>query len=299
MSKGEFVRATEAFERVIARSGDAPLGACFAKHGEEPHIVALQYKGLSLAVRGYADSGLASAQSALSLAKTMNFPLMVAFASTAVGMVLMLRRDYWACAALMRQQIEFCSDQGFIFWSAANEILHGASRTCLDGEPDGIAQVQNGIQNWKETGASLHIPTWSSYLAEAALCVGDLDCAEQAVVNGIETSERHGDAFALADLKRLAGRVLLRQCRDDRAHRAFEAAVEIADRQDAGLYMLRAGRDLAQFIADSGDVAAAWKILSPIADKVPEHQTGLDFQEVSKLLSTLSSERAKASWHSH
>jgi hypothetical protein len=32
------------------------------------------------------------------LAKTLNFPLMVAFATTAVGMVLMLRRDYRACA---------------------------------------------------------------------------------------------------------------------------------------------------------------------------------------------------------
>jgi len=34
---------------------------------------------------------------------------MVAFASTAVGMVLMLRRDYRACAILVREQIEFCS----------------------------------------------------------------------------------------------------------------------------------------------------------------------------------------------
>ena len=103
MSKGEFARAIEAFERVITRGSQAPLGTCFAHHGEEPHIVALQYKGLSLAVRGYADTGLASAQSALSLAKTLNFPLMVAFASTAVGMVLMLRREYQPCAALVRR----------------------------------------------------------------------------------------------------------------------------------------------------------------------------------------------------
>ena len=294
MSKGEFVRATEAFERVIAYGSDTPPGACFAKHGEEPHIVALQYKGLSLAVRGYTDSGLASAQSALSLAMTLNFPLMVAFASTAVGMVLMLRRDYRACAALVREQIEFCSEQGFIFWSAAHEILHGASRTCLDRDRDGIAQVEDGIKSWKRTGAALHIPTWSSYLAEAALCVGDIDRAEKAVVNGIKTSERHGDAFALADLKRLAGCVLLRQGCHDRARRAFEASVDMAQQQHAGLYLLRAGRDLARLIADRGDVAGAWEILSPIAEMVPEHRTGLDYQEVSELLSTLPSVRAEA-----
>ena len=199
------------------------------------------------------DAGLASAQSALSLAKTLNFPLMVAFASTAVGMVLMLRREYQPCAALVRQQIEFCSEQGFIFWSAAHEILHGASRACLDKDPQGVTQLEQGIQSWKKTGAALHIPTWSSYLAEAALCVDDLDCAEKAVLNGIDTSERHGDAFALAELKRLAGHVLLRQDRHDEARRAFESAVEIACRQEAGLYLLRAGRDLAWLVADHGE----------------------------------------------
>src|SRR5204862_4612189 len=86
MSKGEFVRATEAFERVIAYGSDTPPGACFAKHGEEPQIVALQYKRLSLAVRGYNDSGLASAQSALALAMPLHVPLLVAFAWSHVGM---------------------------------------------------------------------------------------------------------------------------------------------------------------------------------------------------------------------
>ena len=288
MSKGEFVRAIEAFERVITLGSQAPLGTCFAHHGEEPHIVALQYKGLSLAVRGYADSGLASAQAALSLAKTLNFPLMVAFASTALGMVLMLRREYQPCAALVQQQIEFCSEQGFVFWSAAHEILHGASQACLDKDPQGITQLERGIQSWKKTGATLHIPTWSSYLAEAALCVGDLDCAEKAVLNGIETSERHGDAFALAELKRLAGQVLLRQDRNDEARRAFEFAVEIAYRQEAGLYLLRAGRDMACRVADHGEATVARDILSPIIERVAEHTTGLDFVEATALLSSLS-----------
>ena len=289
MSKGEFVRAIEAFERCITHGSQTPLDASFAHHGEEPHIVALQYKGLSLAVRGYADSGLASAQSALSLAKTLNFPLMVAFASTAVGMVLMLRRDYQLCAALARQQIDFCSEQGFIFWSAAHEILHGASRACLDGDLEGLIQLEEGIRSWKKTGAALHIPTWSSYLADAALHVGNLDCAQKAVSSGIEVSERNGDAFALADLKRLSGRVFLRLDRYDEARREFEAALGIAQQQDAGLYLLRAGRDLAQLISDNGDKTGARTILLPIAERTTELRTGLDFQEAAALLSIPSS----------
>lgn len=286
MSKGQFARAIEAFERCIAHGGQTPVGASFAHHGEEPHIVALQYKGLSLAVRGYADSGLASAQSALSLAKTLNFPLMVAFASTAVGMVLMLRREYRPCAALVRQQIDFCSEQGFIFWSAAHEILHGATRACLDRDPEGLTQLEEGIGSWKKTGAALHVPTWSSYLAEAALCVGDIGLAEEAVLRGIATFEESGDAFALADLKRLAGRVLLRQGLRDRARCEFEAAMDIARRQDAGLYLLRSARDLAQLVTDDGDAVTAQGILLPVAESIVEFRSGPDFQEAEALLST-------------
>ena len=58
-------------------------------------------------------------------------------------------------------------------------------------------------------------------------------------MSGIDTSDEHGDAFALAELKRLAGHVLLRQDRHDEARRAFESAVEIAYRQEARLYLLQ------------------------------------------------------------
>ena len=269
----------------MAIGADAPLGACFERHGEEPQIVALQYKGLSLAVRGFADTGLASAQSALSLARTMNFPLMVAFASTIVGTVLILRRDHQACAALVRDQIDYCSEQRFIFWSASLRS-HGAARAGLNRDRAGVEQLVRGIQSWRDTGAALHVPTWTSYLAEAALCAGDLDRAEKALSDGINMSEKHGDAFALAELKRLAGRLCLGQARRAEARLAFEEALGVARAQGAGLYLLRAGRDLARLLADYGDVESARDLLKPIVDDVAEHRTGLDFQELSLLLAT-------------
>jgi hypothetical protein len=106
-------------------------------------------------------------------------------------------------------------------------------------------------------------------------------------LSGLETSERYGDAFALADLKRLAGRVLLTQGFRDQARREFEAAVHIAQRQDAGLYLLRAARDLAQLFTDEGDAATARGILSPIVESIMEFRSGPDVREAAVLLSTL------------
>ena len=287
MSNGQFARATDAFDRCIAEGGHAPLGACFARHGEEPHIVALQYKGYVLTVRGLTDSGLAHVESAMSLARSMDFPLIVAFTSTILASVLLLRRDGQACASLTREQIGYCSEHRFVFWSAGFEILHGAARACLNGDPAGVAELERGILNWRKTGAELHVPTWSSFLAEAALVVGDLDTAERALSDGIETSERHGDVFALAELQRLVGRLRLKQERRSEARRAFEEAVATARQQDAGLYLLRAGRDFAQLLAEDGDRTKAHDVLKPIVDAVSEHRMGLDFQEASAVLAAL------------
>jgi len=287
MSKGEFARATGAFDRCVAECGHVPLGACLERHGEEPQIVALQYKGWVLCLQGRTDAALAQVQAAMSLARSLNFPLIVAFTASILADVLLLRRDGLASASLSQEQIDYCSEHGLVFWSAAFEVHHGAAQACLNGDPAGVAELERGILDWRKTGAELHVPTWSSLLADAALVVGDLDTAERALSGGIETSKRHGDVFALAELQRLVGRLRLKQERRSDARRAFEEAVATARRQDAGLFLLRAGRDLAELIADDGDRARAHDILKPIVNAISENRTGLDFQAASALLAAL------------
>ncbi len=287
MSKGKFAEATEAFDRCIAECGHSPLGTNFESHGEEPKIVALQYKGLVLAIRGFLNSGLQTTRSALSLASTINFPLALTFASDILEIALLLRRDYLDCASLAKEQLDYCAEHGFVFWSAAHELLHGAALGALNGDMEGVVEAETGILNWRKTGAGLHVPTYSAFLADAALAAGDLERAERALADGIETANRHAETYALAELERLTGRLRKRQNRRDEARRAFDRAVEIARAQDAGLYLLRAGRDLAQILAEEGEVEGARDLLAPIVGGVTEHKTGLDYQDSSALLAAL------------
>ena len=182
-------------------------GASLARHGEEPQVVALQYKGLVLAIQGLLDSALSTAQEAVTQAEALNFPLIVPFASAILGMILLMRREFAACIALSSRQLEFCAEHGFVFWSAAHQILRGAARAHLDASPEGLAEAEAGIRNWGRTGAALHVPTWSSFLADAALAVGDLEVAEKALSNKREQAERRGELYAMAELLRLEGRI--------------------------------------------------------------------------------------------
>ena len=144
-----------------------------------------------------------------------------------------------------------------------------------------------GVVNWVNTGANIHVPTWSSFLAEAALVSGNLPLAEKALTSGAEMARRNGEVFALAELQRLTGRLLLMQDRRRDAHGALAEAVATARRQGALLYLLRAARDLARLLAEDADPHGARELLQPIVDDFPEHRNGPDFMEAAELLAGL------------
>jgi predicted ATPase len=287
MSLAEFAKSIEAFDRCILVSGQAPDGACFERHGEEPKIVATFYKGLVLCVQGFADSGRECAHSALSQANSINHPLSVTFASGILSIVLLFRRDYHASEALAKEQIEYCRERGLAFWLASKHIFHGVASAHASGSGSGIIEAENGKLDWMKTGAMLHVPTFSSHIADAALFLGDLPSAERALSNGLEISRTNGEEFALAELHRLTGRLRVKQDRRNAARDAFAEAVATALRQGAKLYLLRAARDLARLLAEDGDRTGARKLLQPIVEEFPEHRDGLDFQEAAKLLAEL------------
>ena len=287
MSRAEFAQSLEAFDGCVAVSTSLPLGACIERHGEEPRIVATQYRGLVLCMLGFADQALEATRLAATLAKTINHPLSMAFASSILCIVFELRRDFRACETLAKEQLDYCKEQGFAFWSAAFQVHHGVAAANLRGEGNSAIEAETGIVNWVNTGAFIHVPTWSSFLADAALVSGDVPLAEKALTSGIEIARRNGEVFALAELQRLNGCLLLKRDRRREARDAFAEAVETAGRQGARLYLLRAARHLAQILAEDADPYAARALLQPVVEDFPEHRDGQDFREASELLASL------------
>ena len=287
MSKGQFRQSVEDFEKCVGACASLPLGACFERHGEEPRIVATQYKGLVLGILGFADQGLEAAQLAVTLAKKTNHPLSVAFASWILGNVLQLRRDFRSCEALANEMIDYCTEQKFAFWLAAFQVHHGAAEAIFRGDSNGAFEAKTGIVNWLKTGAIIHVPTWSSFLAEAALAAGEILLAEKTLAAGIEMAKRNGEVFALAELQRLTGHLLLAQHRRQEARDAFEAAVVTARQQGANQYLLRAAFDYASLLVDQGDTPGARAVLQPVMDEFPENRCGPDFQQAAALFAGL------------
>jgi class 3 adenylate cyclase/tetratricopeptide (TPR) repeat protein len=291
MSRAELVAAEEAFERCIALSDRFLPQSCVERYGEAPQVVAHLYKGVAQCVRGVCDQALENARHALSLARRIKHPLSEAFALSLVSLILLLRREYQACEELSKKQADLCSEHGFVFWYAAHQVTRGASAANLLHRGADVAEAKVGIENWRKTDALLHVPTFSSFLADAALACDDRKLADEALRTGMGAARENSDLLVLADLQRLQGRLLLTEgCRAE-AQRAFVEAIETAGRQGAGLYHLRAARDLARLLA-TGDRYQAIEVLAPAVERLAEHRAGLDYQESVELLRELRNEGA-------
>src|SRR5258708_2926821 len=139
------------------------------------------YKGLSLCIRGYADRGIDCALQALADARKLKHPIGLAFAIDILCVIYMLRREYRACGQLAGELSDIATEHDFVFWMANSEILRGAAFANLGRVEEGVALAERGIANWMKTDAMLHVPTWCSYLADAALISGNLARAAEAL----------------------------------------------------------------------------------------------------------------------
>ena len=108
-------------------------------------------------------------------ARALDHPITLAFAMHIMAIIYLTRREYELCRDIEAEVSELSKEHDFVFWSAGSKTLLGCALSYL-GEPDaGLELGSQGIRDWSATGAILHVPTWSAFLADAALSAGDLE----------------------------------------------------------------------------------------------------------------------------
>ena len=136
-------------------------------------------------------------------------------------------------------------------------IMKGWALSCQGQVEEGIAEMRGGIKAAESTGVV--IPTWCLFpLAEEYLRAGRSSEAGELVDQMLELVRSTGNREDEADVYRLKGELSMMQAAPDKvaAEKWFRAAIEVARRQSAKLYELRATISLARLLRDT---AAATK----------------------------------------
>jgi predicted ATPase len=205
-----------------------------------------------------------------------------------------------AAQALEEASLALCREQGFAQALAQETVLHGWDLAARGQAAAGIAQMRQGLEALRATGAEVERP-W--LLTSSALAYGNAGQPEEGlalIAEALNIVDKTGKRIDEAGLYRRQGELLLaRQSPEARttgvrrqlaaeAKGCFRRALAIARRQQAKTLELRAAMSLARLWLRQGKRAAALELLAPVYGWFTEGFETTDLREARALLEELS-----------
>ncbi len=287
---GEFTPAREHFAHSIALDDSQAHRTLLLSATTVPRVANLFYTGVALWFLGYPDQALSHTQEALSRAQELSHPFSLTAARVFAAIVRQLRREEGAVQEQSEAAMALAVEQEFTFWSAQGTILRGWA-LAEQGYEAGIAQMEQGLATHRTMGAELVQPYYLAMLAETYGKTGQIEAGVRVVAEALTKTDTHGERWWEAELYRLQGEFLLRvTCGIQHATEAeacFRQALDIAHRQHAKSWELRAAMSLSRLWQRQGKHDDARQLLTEIYSWFTEGFDTADLQEARALLEVL------------
>jgi adenylate cyclase len=142
---------------------------------------------------------------AISLAKELNDMYGLAAALNCAGIIGSLRRDAAEVDRVASDLIELSTRHLFAQWLAAGQLFRGWARSASGQTSDGISWIEDGIRNYRATGAMLGLPFYLALKAEALYLADRTSEALEALNEAEALAKRFDQSFWCAELHRLRG----------------------------------------------------------------------------------------------
>jgi DNA-binding SARP family transcriptional activator/predicted ATPase len=263
--------------------------------GSDPGPSALVYDACCLWCLGYPDQALHRAREALDLVRKLEHAVSLAEIRHFGCLLHAMRRDARALFESAEELMRLADRTHMRGWFGAGTFYRGEALAMQGQLQEGIAQMREGIAAYQSKGARTCVAGTLGALAEAQANAGrpkeGLATLDVALALMDETDERHWEA----ELSRLRGSLLLalggEDCADAslRAETCFQTAIEVARRQRARSWELRATTSLSRLWQRQGKAAEACRALVEVYGWFTEGYGTADLREARALLEELAS----------
>jgi predicted ATPase len=158
---------------------------------------------------------------------------------------------------------------------------------------EGVTLMRQGVTDVQAIGSRLTSPQCLPVLAEASGTLGQVDAGVSIVAEALELVEQTGVRWYEAETYCIQGTVLRHQAVPDaaQAEAYFQRALDIACRQEATSWELRAATSLARLWQSQGKRQDAYDLLAPVYDWFTEGFDTADLKEARSLVDELRPEK--------
>ena len=257
-------------------------------YGQDPGVNCRNYAGWNSWHLGYPDQALRYSREAVTMATQQAHPFTLAITQNFAAVLHHLRDEPDACLEHAEAAAAVSSEQGFPLWLGLAKVLRGWATLRRGQQQAGIAEVRQGLAEWRGTGAELGMPWLLGLLAEAARELGrpeeGLPALEEALVTARAGEEHHHDA----EIHRLRGELLLlQQAPSAEVEACFCTAIDVARQQSAKSLELRAAVSLSRLLREQGRREEARQLLAEIYGWFTEGFDTPDLQHAKQALAEL------------
>jgi predicted ATPase len=211
----------------------------------------------------------------------------VAHALTFAAIFYQLRREPEAARDVAAACITIATEHDLVTYQVVSRFMRGwaAASTGLRGE--GLAEMHQARAAMKAAGQKVWGPIFAGMIAEVYGEAGRLEDGLSAVSEGLAFVDETGERYYEAELHRLRGELLLLQhgaTAADQADACFHRAFEIARKQEARAWELRAAMSLVRLWQGREKHANARRMLGEIYAGFSEGFDTPDLKDAQTLL---------------
>ena len=287
---GEFAAARTHFEQMIAfYDPQQHHDVLVALRGSDAGTTALALRACCLWCLGYPDQALKQSREALALAHELGHPWSLAGVLCYAGcMVSEMSRDAEQLEDAAEEITQLAIEK-VTGWSGAGPLFRGAA-LAIRGQADlAIAQLDTAKATFESMGFSYYSSGRLRFLAEAQAQAGHVDQGLATLSQALTFVRDTNECQVEAELHRLRGELLLAHGDQAKAEASFHRAIDIARRQRAKSWELRATTSLCRLWQQQGKREEARQRLAGIYDWFTEGFDTPDLKEARALLEELSS----------
>jgi predicted ATPase len=141
----------------------------------------------------------------ITLAKDLNDMHALAVAQWLAGFLGQFERNPAKVERLASDVIELSTRHQFASWLAAGGVLRGWARSASGDTAEGLTWIEDGIDNWRATGAIQAVPYYLALKAEALYLADRTSEALDAIIEAEAIVDRREERWWFAELHRLRG----------------------------------------------------------------------------------------------
>jgi predicted ATPase len=212
-------------------------------------------------------------------------------------------RDAAGAQRFADEAIALATEHGHSYFVAQSTVVRGWALAEQGQREDGITQLQQGLATYQAIGAGIGLPWLLALLTEASKTIWSVEERLEVLNRAFSIAEKNDEHLYEAELYRLKGELTLQQenqkskgkeqkakVENDaqaEAESCFRKAIDIAQKQQAKSWELRASTSLARLWQSQGKQAEAHTLLSEVYHWFTEGFDTKDLQEAKALLEEL------------